>query len=212
MLDKLRLIGGCARLPLRVDAAALAAEVAALDASLWSSRGGRAGYQRVADAVFLRGHAPAEGELPIEDRAPLAQLPQIRELIERRIGGLPQRALLARLPPGAIVAPHIDQAPYFAKCVRIHVPIVTHDGAWMLCGDTAYRMGAGEVWALNNSAMHAVWNSGGEHARTHLICDFLPAAGLDALLAGAERDLGEHRPDLLQHVRRVVQGGGAVRE
>lgn len=212
VLDKVRLIGGCARLPLRVDAAALAAEVAALDPSSWGSRGGRVGYQRVAEAVFLRGHAPAEGELPIEDRAPLAQLPQIRALIEQRIGGRPQRALLARLPAGAIVAPHVDQAPYFAKCIRIHVPIVTHEGAWMLSGETAYHMRAGEVWALNNSAMHAVWNSGEAHARTHLICDFLPAPQLDAMLASAERDLGAPRPDLLQHVRRIVQGGGAMRE
>jgi len=194
LLDKTDLIGRCARLPLRVDAARLEAEVAALPAELWLSRGGRVGVHNVAQAIFLRGHAPAEGDLPIDDREPLALVPYIRQIITRLIPAPPMRCLLARLPGGAVIASHKDQADYFAKTIRIHVAVTTHANAWMYCDERSYHMEPGEVWALNNSATHGVWNADPERARTHLICDFLTSHDLLVLLAGADRDLGVIEP------------------
>ena len=190
LLDKHRLIGGCSRLPLAVDDARLRAEVEALPASAWEGTGGRVGVHSRANAIFLRGHAPAEGEKPIEDRAALSALPYAREIISRLIPAAAQRCLLARLLPGVSVAGHIDRAPYFGKTLRIHVPVVTNDAAWMYCDGLTYRMRGGEVWALNNSAPHAVWNAHPTDARTHLICDFLPSPELLDLLARAERSSG----------------------
>ncbi|MGD9599431.1 MAG: aspartyl/asparaginyl beta-hydroxylase domain-containing protein [Steroidobacteraceae bacterium] len=190
-IDKSLLIGGCARLPLTVDARRLAAEVAALAPSMWGSRGGRGSVHDTAEAIFLRGHAPSEGELPIEDRAALAQLPYARAIVHTLIPAPALRCLLARLPGGAVIAPHIDRAPYFAKSLRLHVPVETHDRAWMIAGERRYRMAVGEVWALDNSAPHAVENHDPHRARTHLICDFLPTAALVALLARAERTISE---------------------
>ncbi|MBV6424620.1 MAG: hypothetical protein NAOJABEB_02433 [Steroidobacteraceae bacterium] len=186
-IDKSLLIGGCARLPLTVDAGRLAAEVAALPAILWGSRGGRVGVHTPAEAIFLRGHAPAEGDLPIVDRPPLALLPYVREIITAIIPAPAQRCLLARLPGGEIIAPHVDQAPYFAKTIRLHVPVETHERVWMYAAGRRYRMATGEVWALDNSAPHAVRNDDPVRARTHLICDFLPAPALLALLAHGAR-------------------------
>jgi hypothetical protein len=60
----------------------------------------------------------------------------------------------------------------------------------MYCAGLSFRMQPGEVWALNNSAIHGVWNAHATEARTHLICDFLPDPELLELLARAERDLG----------------------
>src|SRR3954469_363513 len=171
VLDKRHLIGGCARLPLTVNAARLRAEVEQLPSEMWGTTGGRVGVHRQAEAVFLRGYAPAEGPKPIEDRPALNNLPYAREIIEQIIPAPVMRCLLARLPAGGTVSPHIDQAPYFAKTIRIHVPVVTHEQAWMLAGDQVYLMKAGEVWALNNSALHAVWNAHPTQSRTHMICD-----------------------------------------
>jgi len=190
LLDKAALIGGCARLPLRCDAVRLRAEVAALPASLWGTRGGRVGVHNAAQAVFLRGHAPAEGNIPIEDRDALAHLPYAHEIITRLIPASPLRCLLALLPGGGVIAPHIDQADYFSKTVRIHVPVTTHARSWMYCGGHSYHMAEGDIWALNNSTTHAVWNADPETARLHMICDFLPTPALLDLLARAERDLG----------------------
>ena len=96
-----------------------------------------------AETVFLRGHTPAEGDLPIEDRPLLGNLPYIRQLIERDIGTHPQRCMLARLPAGASVLPHMDRAPYFSKTLRVHVPVESNDQAWMICGGLAYQMKPG---------------------------------------------------------------------
>ncbi len=189
--DKTALIGACARLPLRVDAARLRAEVEALPESMWETRGGRLGPHDAARAIFLRGYAPAEGRhKPVEDRDALARVAYAREIITQFLPAPPQRCLLARLPAGAIVPPHADNGPYFLKTLRIHVPVITHDLAFMYCDGRVYRMLPGEVWALNNSAMHAVWNADATLPRTHLICDFLPTPALQELLARSERGLG----------------------
>ena len=191
LIDKNALIGSCSRLDLRIDAERLKNEIAQLPDSFWGQSGGRVGVHNPAQAIFLRGYAPAQGDLPIEEREALAYLPGIRELIEQVVPAQPMRCLIALLPPGAVIAPHIDQADYFSKTIRLHVPIVTSDDVWMYCGGQSYRMRTAEIWALNNSTTHGVVNADAKCERIHLICDFLPSAGLGALLAAAERGLGE---------------------
>ena len=195
VLDKDRLVGGCLRLPVVVDAARLAAEIDALGPAVWGTTDGRVGVHRSAEALFLRGHAPAEGELPIEDRPAIHRLPYVRQVLAS-LGAPPLRCLLARLPAGRTIAPHVDRAPYFAKTLRIHVPVTTSERVFMVCAGHTYQMRAGEVWALNNSTSHGVWNADPELSRTHLICDFLPAPGLLGLLAAGDRSLGRHNPDV----------------
>jgi hypothetical protein len=202
-LDKTGLIGTCSRLPLRVERERLQAEVAALPEGTWGSAGGRVGVHRAAQAVFLRGFAPAEGDKPIEDREPLAHLPYVREIITRLIPANAQRCLLARLPPDTKVAGHIDRAPYFSKTIRIHLPVTTNENVWMYSAGFLYRMRPGEVWALNNSAAHGVWNADLIEARTHLICDFLLSDPLAALLANAERSLGVANPEIERALQQV---------
>ena len=200
LLDKTGLIGTCTRLSLTVDAAQVESEVAALPAHFWGSRGGRVGVHRPAQAVFLRGYAPAEGNLPIEDRDALALLPSLRALIHERMQAPAMRCLLALLPGDAVITPHIDQAPYFSQTIRVHVPIVTHPQVWMYCGKSSFHMAPGEVWALNNSTLHAVWNADPDQSRIHMICDFLPSPALIDLLARGERDLGRDRPEVTAHL------------
>lgn len=190
IIDKRSLVGGCVRLPIELDVERLRSEVAALAPDCWGSRGGRVGVHSAAEALFLRGFAPAEGDKPVEDRPALDRMPYIRSILEQVIPARPLRALLAKLPAGAEIAPHVDLAPYFSKSLRIHIPIETNDAVWMFSNGLGYRMRPGEVWALNNSAEHAVWNRHPSAPRTHLIADFLPTGELKRLIADGERDLG----------------------
>ncbi|MEO7934768.1 MAG: aspartyl/asparaginyl beta-hydroxylase domain-containing protein [Dokdonella sp.] len=196
LLDKIALIGGCARLPLSFDVERARAEVGALPEQLWGSRGGRVGVHNPAQAIFLRGHAPAEGDLPVEDREALDHLPCLRELITKGIPAQPMRCLLAMLPAGAVIAPHIDQADYFSKTIRLHFPITTNAHVWMYCAGLNYHMEPGEIWALNNSTGHGVVNGDAEHSRLHMIGDFLSSPALVELLARADRNLGQAKPDI----------------
>jgi hypothetical protein len=102
-LDKDTLIGGCVRLPLRVDSQRLFDEIQRIPQSAWGTRGGRIGVHRVAEAIFLRGFAPAEGDLPIEDRPILSDLPYVQVIVRQLIAAPPLRCLLARLPAGGII-------------------------------------------------------------------------------------------------------------
>jgi hypothetical protein len=205
LIDKQRLVGGCVRLPLQIDAQRLLQEVAALSPSWWGTTGGRIGLQSAAQAVFLRGYAPAEGDRPIEDRPVLHELPYARSIINELIGAPPLRCLLARMPPGTSIAPHIDdRAPYFFQSLRVHIPVETHEQVWMVCAGATYQMRIGEVWMLNNNAAHAVWNASDSLSRTHMICDFLPAPRLLDLLSRGERDLGRNRPEVLRHFEELV--------
>jgi hypothetical protein len=188
--DKHAHLQGCVRLPLALDANRLGEEVAALPGNFWGTTAGRVGVHRAAEAVFLRGYAPAEGNKPIEDRPALNSLPYLRSFLEEMVPAQPLRALLARLPAGATIPPHVDRGSYFANSIRIHVPVETNDRVWMLCAGKAYRMVPGEIWVLNNGAEHGVWNRHESLSRTHLICDFLPTEQLLALLEKGEWGLG----------------------
>jgi len=207
VIDKDALVGGCLQLPLAVDGERLRAEVEALPGSFWGSRGGRVGVHRPAEAVFLRGYAPAEGDKPVEDRPALQHLPYARQIITELVPAPPLRCLLARLPAGAVVGLHIDRAPYFFKTLRLHVPVETHELAWMFAAGAVYLMRPGEVWVLNNSAVHGVWNAHAALARTHMICDFLPTPGLLALLARGNRGLGREEPAVEAHIRGASGAG-----
>lgn len=200
-LDKTGLIGGCLRLPMTVDVVRLRAEIDALPAGTWSSGAAREITHRDAGSLFLRGYPPKEGAKPIEDRPVLDSLPYAREIIETRLGAMPLRCLLARLAAGSVVPQHIDQGDYFDRTIRIHVPVVTNAQVWMVCARLCYQMAPGEVWALNNSTRHAVWNADPERTRTHLICDFLPSPALLDLLGRGERDLGRHVADVDDKIR-----------
>lgn len=199
VLDKDRLVGGCLRLAVTIDVDAVAAEIDSLGAGVWGTTGGRVGVHASAEALFLRGHAPAEGELPIAERPVLQRLPAVRRVLGL-LAAPPLRCLLARLPPGASIAPHVDRAPYFAKTLRIHVPITTSDRVYMYCAGSSYQMRAGEVWALNNSTYHGVWNADPRVARTHLICDFLPSPPLLDLLAAGDRSRGKANAEVDRHL------------
>jgi hypothetical protein len=205
VLDKQALVGGCVRLPLRIDAARLNAEVDALPPSLWGTTGPRIGVHDAAEALFLRGYLPAEGDKPFDERPALAHLPYVREIITAMIPASPLRCLLAKLPAAATILPHIDRAPYFAKTLRVHVPVDTHERVFMLCDGQHYVMRPGEAWVLNNSAVHGVWNDSAERARTHLICDFLASPGLLELLARGDRELGRKVPEVREHFLAVSE-------
>ena len=211
LLNKDALVGGCTRLPLQVDAARLRTEVASVPASAWGTSAGRVGVQMAAEALFLRGYAPAEGEKPIEDRPLLALLPYVNSIISKLIPAPPLRCLLARMAGGASIAPHIDRAPYFSKTLRVHVPVETHERVWMMCAGLCYSMREGEVWMLNNCATHAVWNAHASASRTHLICDFLPTPALLELLAGGERHLGQPMLEVERHFARRSAGAATGR-
>jgi hypothetical protein len=191
VLDKPSLIGaGCTRLSLRVDAGQVQAEVARLSPALWGSQGGRGGVHDRAEAIWLKGNAPATRLAGFDENPAFASLPCLRELVMQRMPAQPLRCLLARLPAGCHVPAHADAGVYFHRSLRFHVAVTSSPQVVMYAAGLCYHMRPGEVWALDNSSVHGVLNDDPLAARIHLIVDYLPSPELLELLKTAARDLG----------------------
>src|SRR5579859_1255742 len=172
-IDKRRHVTACRRLSTSVDVARLQREVAALPVELWGNV--RAPVHRETQSLFLKGHAPILGIPDDPDQAALDNCPYIRELLYGLLPGRPGKCLLAALRPRGVVYPHVDaESDYFVGSFRIHVPVFTNPEVRLYCNGRFFRMGAGEVWTINNLAPHAVVNDHPRETRMHLIFDVFP--------------------------------------
>jgi hypothetical protein len=94
----------------------------------------------------------------------------LRKIAEAQ-GGVLERAMLVRLPSGGRVYPHVDEGRYYASRDRYHLVVQTNEGASTLrCGPELAEMGLGEVWWLNNKALHSSENNSSS-PRVHVIFD-----------------------------------------
>lgn len=83
----------------------------------------------------------------------------------------PVRAIIARLSPGGIIAPHIDRHFSLSHAHRIHVPIQTDQLVeFKIAGQQKY-LRQGEIWEINNRQIHQVANKS-DIQRIHLIIDW----------------------------------------
>jgi len=102
--------------------------------------------------------------------------PIILEL-EKMVDGKYAKSLLAKLPAGKRIYPHVDQgaahSTYLMVIRRFHIAITTNDDVWFQIGSTKQHMNVGECWEINQNIMHQVWNDGNTD-RIHLIVDIFP--------------------------------------
>lgn len=104
--------------------------------------------------------------------------------------GVFPRVMLARMPPGGVIHPHVDAHPVAKWPHKIHVPLTTNPGVVSFFGEAEHHFPAGAAIEVNNLGPHWVCNNG-ETARTHLIFEYYDADQPDPdwlepfLLAGA---------------------------
>lgn len=82
------------------------------------------------------------------------------------------RVMLARLKPGGVIDPHVDEGLYAAHTARYHIPIESSEGNAFTCGDETVTMLPGTAWWFNHHVSHRVHNNSPDW-RTHLIVDLL---------------------------------------
>lgn len=106
--------------------------------------------------------------------------------------GVFPRVMLAKMPPGAVIRPHIDANPAAQWPHKIHVPVTTNDAVVSCFGGGEHHFATGEAIEVNNLGPHWVRN-GGDTDRIHLIFEYYDADQPDPgwlepfLLAGAAR-------------------------
>lgn len=181
------------RLPLRFDADALAAEIAALPAEAWVPHPqGFAGNDYVPlvtpSGMITNGFAGPMAATPF-----LAMCPYLAEAMAT-LDCVWGRARLMGLVPGATVPPHVDTNYYWRTHVRVHIPIVTNPEVRFTCGEETVHMAPGECWVFDTFRRHTVVN-GGSDKRIHLVADTIGGERLwDLVHAAKQPGMAEREP------------------
>ncbi len=82
------------------------------------------------------------------------------------------RIILTRMSAGTVITPHRDHGPSMLRSHRYHFAITTNPLVEFGIEGKMQHIAAGEIWEINNRKLHAVRNLG-EHARVHLILDYV---------------------------------------
>lgn len=115
------------------------------------------------------------------------------------------RVMLARMPPGGVIRPHVDANPAAKWPHKIHVPVLTSARVVSFFGGQEHHFAPGEAVEVNNIGPHWVRN-GGDTDRIHLIFEYYDAdqpepdwleplllAGAGSYVAPMERQRRRHR-------------------
>lgn len=158
------------QLPLRFDAARLAAEVGALGESVWRPHPQGFPGNSMLPLVAAGGDPTNEAfSGPMRPTPELERCPYLWQLFAS-IGATIGRSRLMRLSGHAEVTRHVDQGYYWIERVRVHVPIVTQPTVRFECGGAAINMAEGECWIFDTWRQHRVINDA-EQSRIHLVID-----------------------------------------
>ena len=166
----------------RVDIAALQAAVAAIPEAVWEAENaGKPNKFDVLDGTrhmvfrFIDGPRDWRGS---HDRPAWLQWRGLLEPVlaqaVRDYGyarGVYPRVMLARMPAGGAIQPHIDANPAAKWPHKIHVPIWTNDRVVSFFGGAEHHFQAGEAVEVDNLGPHWVRN-GGDTDRIHLIFEY----------------------------------------
>ena len=88
-------------------------------------------------------------------------------------GGTIIRSMMAKLPAGNVIKPHVDRHPSFHAGHRIHVPITTNPRVRFMIDGRPHQLSVGRAYEVNNQKNHSVMNKGLED-RITFIFDYLP--------------------------------------
>lgn len=105
------------------------------------------------------------------------ELPEVRPVIfnlMRRFEAVSLgRVIIARLPPGGVIAPHADNYGDYAERddgMRFHVAVQGLPGCLFHCGNETVQMLTGSVWWFQHKETHSVENNSADE-RIHLLVD-----------------------------------------
>ncbi len=82
------------------------------------------------------------------------------------------KVMLANLPSGSFIPPHIDGDSSGYVPHKIHLPIITNNEAFFFLEDRKYHFELGSAYEVNNGLKHTVINHG-QTNRVHLIFECL---------------------------------------
>ena len=157
------------QLPLRFDAARLAAECLQFSEDEWRAHPqGHAGNTAL-PLISVGGGLNDDVIGPMRATPFLARCPYIRQVLAS-LGTVLGRARLMRIAGQHDATPHVDTNYYWMHHVRVHIPAVTYPEVQFLCLEKSVHMAAGECWIFDSWKTHNVINPMSA-PRIHLVAD-----------------------------------------
>ncbi len=194
------------QLPIRFDAAAMAAEIEAIGEHAW--RPHPQGYPgNDALPLISRDGDPGNDDVsgPMRPTPHLERCPYLMQVLDG-IGATWGRSRLMRLSGRAEVTSHVDVNYYWRERARVHVPIVTQPTVRFVCGSAQVNMRAGECWIFDTWREHNVFNDD-NLARVHLVADTVGGDGFWQHVANGrphDREIPGWQPRLCAPVAGLV--------
>lgn len=196
------------QLPLHFDAAHLAHEVDALEASHWRPHPQGFAGNSMLPLVAVDGDPANESFAGPMAPTPALQASPYLQQVFARLGATIGRSRLMRLSGHAEVSRHSDQGYYWAERVRVHVPVVTQPTVRFECGDAAVNMAAGECWIFDTWRQHRVLNDATE-PRIHLVVDTVGGEAFWGLLGRGRAHSAPRGPGVWEPEHVPPSGGEA---
>jgi hypothetical protein len=158
------------QLPLKFDAAALAAEIRALGEDVWMPHPEGFAGNSALPLIAVNGDPESNAIAgPMRPTPHLQRCPLMLHTLAA-IGAVWGRSRLMRLSGNAEVSRHVDTNYYWRERMRVHVPIVTQPTVRFICGDAELNMKPGECWIFDTWREHNVINAAPDE-RIHLVAD-----------------------------------------
>jgi uncharacterized protein (TIGR03032 family) len=183
----MRLDRALIRLPLRVDAARLAHEIAAVDETDWRSHPEGAPGNTALPLVAAGGDPGNDSTKgPMQPTPALARLPYTRQVLAGLITTI-GRTRFMRIEHETELHAHVDTNFYWWNHLRVHVPVVTTPDVVFEVGGEAVHMAPDDVWVFDTWRRHRVVNPA-DAPRIHLVVDTVGSGSLWNLLADSDRE------------------------
>jgi hypothetical protein len=194
------------RLPVRFDVQRLREEVAAQPAAAWATHPNDIKGNRSLRLISVGGDENDDVDGVMLPTPRLMQSPYLQQVLAS-FGVVWSRSRLLKLEPLAGVPPHADINYHWFNRVRLHIPIVTHQGVRFFCGENSVHMAEGEAWIFDNWRLHRVENPI-DAERIHLVADTAGSASFWRFVAqsGAATAVAhEHRYDPAREVQLLTE-------
>jgi hypothetical protein len=181
------------QLPLKFDAARMAAEIAAIPEADWRPHPQNFPGNSMLPLIAVNGDPANESFAgPMRPTPELERCPYVMQAMAA-VGVTAGRSRLMRLSGHAEVTQHADQGYYWVDRVRVHIPVLTQPSVRFECGDAAVNMAAGECWIFDTWRLHRVINDNDDQ-RIHLVMDTVGGAQFWDYVSTGQPTPGDTKP------------------
>jgi len=158
---------------LPVDHASLLTEYESIPEEAWSGSYWNKVHTSISTLLLRGGTSGSQSDYwsrQVEDAPILQALPCFRALLGADGPfGEATYAFIFRMKPAGVALRHKDGAWAWKSRYRIHVPLITNPGAFLIADDRSLHLTTGSAWTFDNQQEHGVVN--GDETRVHLIFD-----------------------------------------